>query len=781
MKKRFLSLLTAVAIGCTSVAMPAFAEAGADVSNVYTFEDYNPSTKFELPTNWTDKNGYTEPDSDSNKGKLKTGTELYARKGVFGKPSDDTAYDITTLYRPEDRGVFISQWYDTRYNMAANLEGRRYIKASSEVAIDSFRSTRFISIQFYNKTANKWLTIERLIEMVPGNTDGDYTLKIGGETSDYAIPDNKWIKFDLVLDTQTQKTDVYINGTLVKSGVDFGITLDFATSRLNSMIFGQYAVPRNEKGEGTYEAHTYLDNVSYLLTNTKPTVEKYIAPDVIDFQNYNGDLPQGFNYSTKAYQSFGRAVSPSNQTLSKYTGLRGKDQSDISWRIASPETKDKSDEYQSYRWYTNLDASSYNMGFIKFSTEFCMEGASMTRGIAIQTTHNTGWTETDLIKIEKKNGEQVVTVGGGTSKNGDNRVTTDGQVMTLDLPMSVIMKIDVVINRIDKIFDLYINGEKVANGVSMNASYISNVGQVILYAQQKWVGSDVYNGVYGSRNCFPASDTYFDNMEIGRYYSYPAVESYTSPSVTVMTEAQETVEPVEGMRQFGHWVPLKGYDSKYYYYAESVSMPADNATRAYKATFGKATINDAANTTIITNGNLVEVKNGAVNVYGKDIAVTVPTGEKFKLSFLFDVLNKSYNVYVNDEAIAVDVKFETNNAGQPIEEFSGIENFVTAYGQAATVSAKPVASGAFTKLPEYAKFYELTKNGTTVNAKVLSSYLSGRMILATYGSDGAFKRAQIGNSGDKILAITKDDADTAVFMLWDWSVLSPLMRSTEIK
>ena len=144
------------------------------------------------------------------------------------------------------------------------------------------------------------------------------------------------MKFDLVLDTQTRKADVYINGALVKSDVNFGIAegFSFTGARLNSIIFGQYAVPINEKGEGTYEAHTYLDNVSYLLTNTKPTVEKYIAPDVIDFQNYNGDLPQGFNYSTKAYQSFGRAVSTSNQTLSKHTGLRGKDKSDVSWRIA---------------------------------------------------------------------------------------------------------------------------------------------------------------------------------------------------------------------------------------------------------------------------------------------------------------------------------------------------------------------------------------------------------------------------------------------------------------
>ena len=143
MKKRFLSFLTAVAIGCTSVAMPAFAEAGADVSNIYTFEVYDFGCHHVLPEGWSETNGFSNrPDQDVD-GWTKDnapylGTELYARKGVFGKPSGDTAYDVTTLFRETKNGNFKSVEYDTRYNMAANLEGRRYIKASSEVAIDSF-------------------------------------------------------------------------------------------------------------------------------------------------------------------------------------------------------------------------------------------------------------------------------------------------------------------------------------------------------------------------------------------------------------------------------------------------------------------------------------------------------------------------------------------------------------------------------------------------------------------------------------------------------------------
>ena len=777
MKKQFISVMLGTAMCISGLIMPV--AAAEDVSGSYTFENYNPSTAYDLPEKWSEKNGNSNrPIQDKpfwyGANKPFMGTQLYAKKGIYGKSSDDTAYDVNTLYRLASDGAFTSTEYDTRYDMAANLEGRRYIKAGCEMAVDSFRSTRFISFLFYNRNAAndlQWTVTSRLVEMVPGDAEGDYSLKLGGEPSSYAIPNNKWMKFDFVLDTQTKKADIYINGDLAKTDVNLGTkdAFDFGGSRLNSMIFGQYAVTLDGTN-GTYEAHTYLDNVSYLLTDTAPAVDSYTAPDVIDFQDYEGtSLPQGFTADQN----------PTNQTYYKYEGLRGKNAQDISWRISAPAiTKNTNDRYQNYRWKPDLDVSTYNTGFVKFSTEFCMEGASMTRGIALHTTHNTGWSDNDIIKIEKVNGEQSVTVGGGTTMSDNVKTTTPGTKITLDLPMSVVMKIDAVIDRREKDnnkFDLYINGEKVAENVKMPASYIAKVTEVILYAQQNiWAVNDVWNGVYGSRNCFPESDTYFDNMEIGRYYSYPAVKSYTSPSVTVMSKYNTAVAPIEP-QTFGHWVPLRGYDSKYYYYAENVSMPADHATRAYKAIFGKL----SDDTAIITNGNLVEVKNGAVKVYGRKIAAAVPTNKKFKLSFLFDIVNKTYNVYADDEAIAADVKFDTNNSGNPITEFSGIENTVTAEGQEAEVSAEPIASGAFTKLPEYAKLYELTNSGTSVTARILSSKLSGRMILAVYSSDNTCKSVVLGEDGETNITISKDASDTAKLMLWD--NMTPVMNAVKVK
>ncbi len=790
MRKRIISLFTALMIGCTAVIMPVFADASESSGYVYTFDGFtNNNTgveindKCNIPNGWSETNGRNESNKDTKKYDYNR-VETYAKKGIYGKDANDTSYEINTTWYGGNL-IPASTMFQSRYNVNQPVNGKKYVNVSYEMAVSKIWANRWFAVQFKDSNG-AWGCTQRLFEIRRDDTKSGMEFYVNGEKSNYTIAAEKWLDFDIVFDMTEKTADLYVNGELLKSDVSVifntktGVNSKFAPVTLDNMQFGVY---QQDKYLATV---TYLDNVSYLLTDTKPTVDKYTAPDVIDFQNYNGgELPQGYDYKEGKYQPFKADKTNTNQTYLKYEGLRGKNKADISWRINAPERTTISDEYQNYRWKTNMDVSTNNTGFVKFSTEFCMEGASMTRGIALKTTHTNGGADTDLIKIEYKNGKQVVTVGGGISQNNNTDKTNfSGQIKTIDLPMSVVMKIDAVINRTKCTFDLYINGKEVATDVSMGTSYIAQVEEVILYAQQKWVGNDVWEGVYGSRNCFPASETYFDTMELGRYYSYPTVEPYTSPSVTVMSKYNETltlIDSGETGKTYGHWVPLRGYDSKYYYYAENVTMPNDNATRTYKATFGKATINNAKDTTIITNDNLIEVKNGKVKIYGQEITATVPTNERFKLSFLFDVLNKSYNVYVNDEAIAVDIKFDTNNSGKPITEFSSIENTVKAGDNSATVSIEPVASGAFTKLPEYAKVCDLTKGESKINAKMLSQYISGRMILAVYGKDGVLKNIQIGDGNTKTLEADAADTDTAKLMLWDLGDMTPVIRAVEIK
>lgn len=775
MRNKLICTILGAAMCVSGMVMPV--SAAEDVSEICTFDNYT-STKFDLPTGWEEINGNSNrPDKTHEawygENAPYMGTELYAKQGLFGKQADDTAFDVNTIWRNNDK-AYNSRWYQARYVMAQNLEGRRYVKSSYETAFDGTRSNRWFQIQFYDGKTFK--DSAKLVEVSSGSAEGNVIFKIGGEESQIAIPEYKWIKFDFVSDLQEKTADIYMNGKLVKENYDLGLG-DFVPTRLNGYIYGVNAIAY-PNGNGSYAAHTYLDNVSYLMTDTKPTVDSYTAPDVIDFQSYEGAaLPQGYDYTDGTYKSF-TTDTQTNQTQYKYNGLRGKAADDISWRISAPETKDNADEYQCYRWDTNLKASTNSAGFVKFSTEFCMEGAAMTRGISIKTTHDGGWADNDIIKITKENGEQAVTIGGGIDMSNNVRTSYQGKKAALDLPMSVVMKIDVVIDRREKEnnkFDLYINGEKVAENEKMPTSYISNVSEVILYAQQKWESNTVWQGENKERNCFIASDTYFDNMEIGKYYTYPEIASYTSPSVTVMSTADDTVTPIDP-QTFGHWVPLRGYDSKYYYYAENVSMPADNATRAYDATFGKL----SDNTAIITSNKILEVVNGAVKVYGKDIAATVPTNRQFKLSFLFDIMNKTYNVYVDDQAMAVNVKFDTNNGDNPITEFSSIENTVTADDQPAAVFAQPIASGAFTKLPEYAKFYELINDGTSVTATLLSDKLAGKLILAAYGSDNTCKSVALSTDNNKTVTVSTAAADTAKLMLWDNDMV-PVMEAVAAK
>ena len=112
-------------------------------------------------------------------------------------------------------------------------------------------------------------------------------------------------------------------------------------------------------------------------------------------------------------------------------------------------------------------------------------------------------------------------------------------------------------------------------------------------------------------------------------------------------------------------------------------------------------------------------------MYAKDIAVTVPTGEKFKLSFLFDVSTKPQCV-CEQRAIAVDIEGTTVPVSQ--SRSFRVSELCDLWARS-TVSAKPVASA---RLQSFRNMQILwaTKDGTAVNAKVLSSYLSGRMILA---------------------------------------------------
>ena len=744
MKNKVLSVLLGMAVCTAGLVSPVSAQESEEV--IYTFDGYVCNEKNEkVPDNWIEVGGYSN-DPKNNR------VEIFSATGLFGKESGDTVYKIAPYWNADSNPASLR--YQTRYVPEASVNDKRYVKVSYEMAVDNVDANRWLQLMFEDSAAVRAETKQLFSINRDGNT---CVLYVDGEKSDYPVPSEKWMRFDVVCDMTTLTADLYVDGNLKKGNVSLGIPEGYVPAVLEQYIFGVNAL-KNSAGTAVMGSETYFDNVSYLMTDTKPEITAYTAPDVIDFQDYEGGTPEGYNAGSKTYEPF-TIISPNDkQSFAPYDGLRGTDATDRSLRIKADSGKSadgNNPQYAQYRWITNIIMDSSNAPYFHFSTEFAMEGAAMNRGITLQGYGGEKSYDYPIIDIKTINNEQVVYVGGNK---------TD-----LQLPMSVLMKFDVVINWKARTFDLYINGEKKFENQAMNGlSYFGEIRQVILFSNQIWEyavePTEVWEGNFTAWNGYVASETYYDNMECGKYYEYPQIEAYTSPSLTCMTAYDTQINPIDGTMEFGHWVPLRGYDSEYYYYAQNVSMPADNATRAYKATFGKLNDSEA----IVTNENIFEVKNGNATAYGKDFGSIVPTDREFKLSFLFDIVNKTYNVYVDDVPAVVEMPFETNNAGQPIREFSSIDTYVTADGQPAVVKETPVASGAYIDIPQAAQYepYTLVDNGTSVEAKVFSNKLGGTPILAAY-SAGKLENAVIGSAQQREISIAKSAGSNVKFMLWD--------------
>ena len=156
----------------------------------------------------------------------------------------------------------------------------------------------------------------------------------------------------------------------------------------------------------------------------------------------------------------------------------------------------------------------------------------------------------------------------------------------------------------------------------------------------------------------------------------------------------------------------------------------------------------------------------------------------------FDVYNNTYNVYVDDKAIAADVAID-KNTDKNIEEFSSIEYYVTAGAAGATVNSVPVDTGAYTKIPTFAKVddgfvtgyedYTVSTNGTTVTAAVAKADLNGSLILAECDADKNLVKVVISKANSKKISIEKSAKENSVkFMLWsDFGTMKPIITAVD--
>lgn len=722
----------------------------------YTFDGYT-STAYDLPTGWSEVNGYS---NDTSYNRIK----VLSAKGVFGKDGEDTAYEIAPEWHTNDTNA---RWYQTRYQPQAYLGNKRYVKVSYEMAVNLTDVHRWFQISFKD-IANTEKSTPELFEIKKEN--GVCVLYVGKEKSNYAVPAEKWMRFDAVCDMTSRTADLYVDGELIKENVSLNLPEDYVPVTLSQYVYGINII-KNDAGKAYNPSQTYFDNVSYMMTDIKPEMTAYSAPDVIDFQNYeSGTTPKAYNAKTKANEDFA-IVSPSDrQSFVGYDGLMGKVTKDRSLQIKALSGKvangdSNAPQWTQYRWNTNTAIDTSSTPYFRFSTEFAMEGASINRGIYLQTSDAKGATECPIIEIYLDNGKQVVKVAG--------------QATELELPMSVLMKFDVVMDRAAKIFDLYINGEKKFENQTINAGYIGTVDQIHLYSKQIWQSTSerVWLGQVVPWNAYAASDTYYDNMDCGKYYTYPTIKKYTSPTVQAMKSYETTVAPIDGIQTYTHPVQLCGHDSEYYYYSQNVTMPSDNATRAYKATLISHEYEN-----VTTEKNIFEVKNGALKAFDTELGNVVPTDRAFKLSFLFDIVNKTYNAYIDDTAVVVEMPFGMTDTS--VCGFSNIQSYVTADGQSAAVKETPIEAGAYIYIPKAAQYepYTVTDGEDSVTVKLLSDKLSGIPILAVYDAEHTvLQNIAVGEENQKEISINKTDGSKIRFMLWrNLEDMEPIIDSFDV-
>ncbi|MBP3359945.1 MAG: heparinase II/III family protein, partial [Clostridia bacterium] len=101
-----------------------------NAEKVCTFEDYA-GEKNTLPDGW----------SQINVEKV----DVYGKKGIYGKDSNDNAYEINPYYNTNPSSP--AQWYQTRYTTNQEIAGN-YIKISYEMALDNVNANRWLQLQF---------------------------------------------------------------------------------------------------------------------------------------------------------------------------------------------------------------------------------------------------------------------------------------------------------------------------------------------------------------------------------------------------------------------------------------------------------------------------------------------------------------------------------------------------------------------------------------------------------------------------------------------------------
>ena len=521
--KKYISLILTLAMLAILFCISGVSAADGDVVKTVDFSDYAPSVNTELPASFTEQ-GYT-----ITKGGTDRKVYYLASDGEFGKQAGDKALDVQQVFHTGSNPQ--TQWYQLRYNANMARTNQKYFYFSTEMAIPQTQVTRWLGVQF-NKTGGtdgkSWAAVNQIVRMVPAvDNTAQVELSFLGQASSIAVPLQSWMKIDFTMDIVTGLADVYYNGKKVVENYQTGIGTDhgITVTSFAQAIWGIYQMQTNPAGGNTSYAtnHTYIDNIYCAFLNEPATVNPYTPYEMVTFADYEGgNLPDGFALNA------GADIVSAHKDAGKF----GKDSDDVSLRVSTEKGSTSSAKWEQLRYTNPIPAWSFNHDlYHKVSFKMAYSGKYMNRWVNLAFTPWISGGTTDKWDVGSNVTNKFMINVVKNAETLEPELYVDGTLIT-SIDNSIIaqnkwMRFDIVANgsTANRVFDVYINGTQVAADVAMNVkstntwSRLVNVAQVQFGINHEWSVEE---------NCFPVTDTYFDDILVTKHGTYPEIEAFVT-------------------------------------------------------------------------------------------------------------------------------------------------------------------------------------------------------------------------------------------------------------
>ncbi len=642
------------------------------------------------------------------------------------------------VINPKTCGEYDMNWNSTTYvDMVSKDSGAYVIQDLTEAYSDGISSGIV-----YNSSASKYLrgfyvgdnrrslTVRDEIELTK---DSELYWFMNITADDVYINGKEIIltqnskKLKLQFDTTASDFEVYIKpgGTLTPEHYLVPEYYYDGQSALDENQ-GQLVIKTNAaKGSYVFEAKMAPANESAAQSGLMNIpISEWTIPEGDYVEPADTDIT-GYNYKTETDEPY-IFLNPTEFHIQKRVyGVKGKSETDESYKYSALRVPSGNGgfKYTQQRWNINADLS--NSDYFRFTAEFAFDGVSMRRWVNFSLKGDTGNQDptSPIDFLSDNKGHQIIRVNG-TEKD-------------IDIPLGKWVRLDIVLDRKNKVFDIYIDGKMIADDEVLKLKKdmdIIGVSQVLLGLNQLW---------NSEKSCYYPNDTYIDGVDFTTYNSYPDIPSYTSPSVSGCKDTVKYLSANESV-QTVHSINAELFDGAYYLYSNVLS--AKNAVSySYSARF----------TDNITE--LCNIQNGTLYIGDMMITDNLPDND-FKLSFLINTHTLTYDIYINSQKAMSDIPLDITDSR--IHTLNDIILDIEAHSDA-YITAYNADFGVFTDEPQISEvdlscllpditFFKngdetsncsdadsITANFTSTPSyvTVLAAYGNGKLIRLTTGTD----------------------------------------------